>query len=332
MKKIVILLTVIVSFTSYSQPIDYGGGTPSNVPSAPSYTPSQSNTLPSIEGESDRANILARAFEIAISNYGYNVRPVVTSMGGYGQDGTYSRAFIGQDYVERIQLSDRMVGLTRPLIEDRAELTVDEAEALLRKLCPSQYAAIQSWARKYVKELRRAEEAQRALSTPPPAHTTAQNNSGFTMYQHRQPTQVASSVEHKSYLDVPTITPNIGECSLAGVQEQYPELTELYLYTGDLDAFEPLKYQYGKYEYRRVKDCVTGKTWFGRNWGWIAGGVALATLGNLVAVNNWPDGDDGGGTKTPQIVAPHTEPHNGMMGSPATTKNSGGFVLSIGFQ
>lgn len=65
---------------------------------------------------------------------------------------------------------------------------------------------------------------------------------------------------------------NFGQCTYA--KDNFPHLYQQYLSTGKKNVFNILSTQQRK----AAKKCVTGKTWFGRNWPWvIPAGLALGS-------------------------------------------------------
>ena len=283
MKKLIVLLILLLSFKGYSQPsINRAGGGQGDVVMS---TDVERLALPSVRGQSKRARIIARAFEVAIASTDFEgVVPKIITNNGYGANGSYSQLYVGEDLVTSLQLSNGMVAKLEYVIDPEAEISVREAEKMLEKFCPTQYAAILSWVREYIRQQRlmgKQGYRRSQYESPEP------KESSLTMYHYREEQPVRQQENNLGdYRNVTQENPpkqafkeEFRQCNLEGVQEEYPTLTELFLQSGKLSSYRPIKTVYGAGEYRRVKHCVTGKSYWQRNAWWIVPtGIAAGGL------------------------------------------------------
>jgi len=284
-----------------------------------------------IRGKNKKPDVAARIIESfsSISDHGMHFVPVITHNDGYGKNGDISYIYVDGKKVSEVQFLDETEKSLLPMLD--AASTVSTTDGVLRA-CPTQLAALRSAyeiavekAKKMQQEYEDAKNKQRfELSQPQgvrladnystqTANTPVQRNTS-TMYQ-RYDGQVASNAGYGQFASAntsyPTTTTVVPQCDYQGVKFQYPELTDVYLQTGDIRSYKPLKYQYGSDEYWRVKKCVTGKNWVQRNAWAIAGGTVLGILTTAIIANNTGRGSStggGAGGENPQIP---TEPHRG---------------------
>lgn len=367
MKKIVTFLVFcLVTLGSYGQNGSGGFGfSESTVTQESQQTPppqvgqntSNLNLLPRVEilGRGQKPYEVARIFEVygTISHHNVYIEPDVTPNGGYGENGTFSHIYIDGEYFGRVQFLDVTEQKLLPILQQDATAGALEAIA---EACPTQLVEIR---RAYEEAVRRYQNNLLQNQAPYSENRNRTNNNESVdiiprgapaqteerpfMYQNYDGRGNVNANRDFGVIRTNNASSNtviVRECNITDVQQQYPALTAQYIATGDLDAFDPIKYQVGKKEYWRVLHCATGKTWFGRNAWWVVPvGVGILTTGGLAIANNLDSGGNSGqqpvDSNDPRV--PNRNPDgspNGKVYNPNVVTNTmatAGFGFSYSF-
>jgi hypothetical protein len=288
-----------------------------------------------ILGKNDKPAIAAKIIEI-LNVSGTYIRPTFVKNKGYGKGGTFSYIYINDKYFDKVQFLDETEKKLRYIINPASTVSAKDAQ----EACSTQLAVLRS-AYNQAKKLGIYNTTKQKVyiddSNPDIEETVVpvkinsndfqinenefqqlqENPSGINygriknvdyslnkkvsplVYQEQATTYQVPSTTHQtvSYID---------ECTV--LQQKYPSLFELYQKTQSKKVFNNVNWS----ERLDLKRCATGKTYFGRNWGWIVPLAASLVFTGIDAVSNdvnviWgknqPNNNPGG------II--HTEPQGG---------------------
>jgi hypothetical protein len=273
-----------------------------------------------ITGKNDKPAIAAKIIEI-LDIKGSYINPTVVKNSGHGKDGTYSYIYINGKYFNKVQFLDETEKRLRYIIDGSSNAKAEDA----LKACPSQLAALRS-AYAQAKKLGTYKTTKRKVylatpstnasnevieyqetetSTPninsndfeiieePEQKSSSEINYGkirttdYTLNKKVQPTtyQMQPTVYQApvTYQAPPTTYQTVSyvdECTV--LKQKYPSMFELYEKTRSKKVFNSVNWS----ERLDLKRCATGKTYFGRNWGWIVPLAAGLVFTGIDAVSN----------------------------------------------
>lgn len=348
MKKIITILAFLYAISNFGQDILVEPGTGKKY-----FYKKKTVWVPAsieIRGKGDNPAIAARVIEVLGLNDGESkrfVKPVVTKNKGYGKNGTFSKIYIDGTYAGEVQFLEATAKKTRYITDGSATITTTD----IQNLCPTQLATLRRMyetvvAKGYNKEIRdRVYVEETDLPIIPTIDTvkttpvsevkkTVVNIDDFDLDVRKQRIEAEPVVGNYGRIktdEKKVVTPTANQLPSSiytyktyEVEQKvvvdwcktnrtnYPDLFDLYQKTHTLKVFNGVP---GWSNRMDLKHCASGKTYIGRNWGWIAASAAgliftaVDYKSDKINVIFHPKDPNGNGIPhTEPKGIPHTEP------------------------
>jgi len=329
MKKIITILAFLYAISNFGQDIlvEPGTGKKYFYDSKEVFVPAKLELI----GKNNNPAIAGRIIEtLAATGTGQYVQPIITKNNGYGKNGTFTKIYIDGVYFDQVQFLDATAKSLEYIIDPSS--TVSTADA--HKACATQMAVLiktynTAIERGYYKnvdvkvyiegtEVTSKKTSDQQIINPNDFEVKTNNtlelredpvatgNYGRIKTDEKKvvsPTtnQLPNSIyTYKTYeVEQKTV---VDWCETN--RTNYPDLFDLYQKTHSLKVFNKVP---GWSNRMDLKNCASGKTYVGRNWGWIApiaAGLIFTAVdykSDKINVIFHPKDSNGNGI-------PHTEP------------------------
>lgn len=269
-----------------------------------------------ILGKNDKPAIAAKIIEI-LDVSGTYIQPTFVKNKGYGKDGTFSYIYINDKYFDKVQFLDETEKKLRYIINPASTVSAKDAQ----EACSTQLAVLRS-AYNQAKKLGIYNTTKQKVyidnsnsdinvynpdieGTVVPVKINS-NDFQINENEFQQPQENPSGINYgriknvdyslnkkvspivyqaqPATYQVPSTTYQtvsyVDECTV--LHQKYPSLFELYQQTQSKKVFNNVNWS----ERLDLKRCATGKTYFGRNWGWIVPLAAGLVFTGIDAVSD----------------------------------------------